>query len=146
MKFVENQKLLHVINSEDIGLFVVAFKKTQAHHSIAEGKGIHEAVVGVEAQFLLSTRNTQGNLCHGNLDIITVDITNDQGQDCAEEVRIQDNKDGTYEISYLVWEVDEYSVVVKLNGEHVPGSPFALDVKSQLKVRLPPLGSPGLPI
>ena len=145
LTFVENQRLLHVINSEDIGLFVVAFKKTEARHSIAKGKGIHEAVVGVEAQFILSTRNAQGRLCHGNLDIITVDITNNQGQDCAEEVRIQDNKDGTYEIYYLVWQVDEYSVAVKLNGEHIPGSPFALYVKgSQLKVRLPPLGSSGL--
>ena len=146
LKFVENQKLLHVINSEEIGLFVVAFKKTEAHHSIARGKGIHEAVVGVEAHFILSTRNAQGSLRHGNLDIVTVDVTNDQRQDCAEEVRIHDNKDGTYEISYLVWQVDEYSVVVKLNGEHVPGSPFALDVKSPLEVRLPPLGSAGLAI
>lgn len=147
LTFVKNQKLLHVINSEDIGLFVVAFKKTEARHSIAKGKGIHEAVVGVEGQFILSTRNAQGSLCHGNLDIVTADITNGQGQDCAEEVRIQDNKDGTYEINYLVWKVDEYSVAVKLNGEHVPGSPFALDVKgSLLKVGLPPLESPGMAI
>lgn len=144
LKFVENQMLLHAVNTEEIGLFEVTFKKTKAHHSITEGKGIKEAIVGVEAQFVLSTRNAQGSVCHGNHDSIKLEITNDQGQNYATEVGIQDNKDGTYNISYSVLEVGKYSAVVKLNGEHVLGSPFALDVKSQELKAVPPLGRPGL--
>ena len=142
-KFVENQKLLDVVNTSEIGLFVVKYKKTEAHRSSVKGKGIQEAIAGVEAQFVVSTGNSE-SLYHGILDSVTVEITNDHDHDCATEVRIWDNKDGTYKISYLVQKVGKYNAFVKLNGENVPGSPFALYVKSQEIKGMLPLGSPDL--
>ena len=83
--FVENTKLMDRINSEGIGSFKTFLT--------AEGKGISEVIVGLEAQFVVSTRNTKGEQCYYKCDNITVKITNRQGHSCATKVRVQDNKD-----------------------------------------------------
>lgn len=59
-----------------------------------------EAIVELEAQFVLTTKTT-----------------------------VQDNKDGSYKISYFSKEAAKCEVSVKVNGEHIPGSPFAVQVK-----------------
>ena len=69
--------------------------------SNAEGKGINEVIVGLEAQFVLTTRSAEGEQCYEARDFVTVEIRNQQGQDCATKARVQDNKDGSYKFSYF---------------------------------------------
>ena len=79
------------MKSEGIGSFKTYFSKTRANQSRAEGKGTSEAVVGLEAQSVLTTRNAEGERCYDEDDHVTVEIKASQGQDYATEVRVQDN-------------------------------------------------------
>ena len=126
--FVKNQKLLDDVSAEKIGC-VKRFSETRPHLSSAEGKGIIEATVGLEAEFELTTRNAEGEQCYEERDCVTVEIRNQQGHDCATEARVQDNKDGTYKISYFAKETGKCELAVKINEEHVCGSLFNIQVK-----------------
>jgi len=126
---VENQKLLNIVNTAEIGSLEI-LHQTKASQCIAEGKGLEEGTVGGEAQFVLTTRNAQGRQCYNKHDRVTVEIWNEQGRECATEVRINDNEDGSYKVSYSPKEQGRYKVTVKVNGGHVLGSPFT--IKGQL--------------
>ena len=127
--FVENETLLRKAINEGIGSFQTFIPKTSAKQSKAEGKGINEVVVGLEAEFVLTTRNAEGKQCYDERDCVTVEIRNHKGQDSATKARVQDNNDGSYNISYLAKETGKCKVSVKLNEKHVYSSPFAVQVK-----------------
>ena len=128
--FKENESLMRKANSEGIcSLETFLLSKTIAKQSCVEGKANTEATVGLEAKIALTTRNAQGEQCYEGRDFVTVEITNRQGLDCATKAQVQDNKDGTYKISYFAKETGTCQASVKVNGEHVCGSPFEVQVK-----------------
>ena len=59
-----------------------------------------------------------------------MEISNEQRRECAAEAQINDNKDGLYQISYSPRDQGRYKVTIKVNGEHVGGSPCTVQVKS----------------
>ena len=122
--FVENHKLFDLVSAEQIG-----YLETRAQQSSADGKGISEAIVGLEAQLVVTTRNKKCQSSYDNNDCVTLEISNRQGDNCAAEVQVQDNKDGTYKIKYFAKETGTCSASVKVNGEHIRGSPFEVQVK-----------------
>jgi len=128
LAFVENEKLLTAVDTEEIGSLEI-LHQTKASQCIAEGKGLEEGTVGGEAQFVLTTRNAQARQCYNRHDCVTVEIRDEQGRECATEVRINDNKDGTYKITYSPKEQGRYKVTVKINGGHVLGSPFIVKIQ-----------------
>jgi len=126
--FVPNQKMLKTVNTEEIGTLEI-LNETRASQSVVEGKGIQEGTVGVEAQFVLTTKNAVGGQCYSKHDRVTVEIMDEQGRECATEVQINDNNDGNYKISYSLKDQGKYKVTVKVNGKHVLNSPFSIEVK-----------------
>ena len=128
LTFVENEKLLTTLNAEEIGSLEI-LHQTKASQCIAEGKGLEEGTVGREARFVLTTRNAQERQSYNKHDRVTIEISDEQGRECATEVRINDNKDGIYNISYCPKEQGRYKVTVKVNGGHVLGSPFTVKVQ-----------------
>ena len=126
--FVGNQKMLEIVNAEEIGTLKL-LQQTEANQSVAEGKGLEEGTVGSEAQFVLTTKNAEGRQCHNKHDHVTVEISEEQGRECVTEVRITDNKDGSYKISYSPKDQGKYIVSVKVNGKHICKSPFSVQVK-----------------
>ena len=126
--FVENQKMLDTVSTEEIGTLQMP-QQTKASQSIAEGKLLEEGIVHREAQFILTTRNAEGRQCYNERDHVTVEIWDEQGRECATEVRINDNKDGLYQISYSPRDEGRCKVIVKVNGQHVCNSPFTVQVK-----------------
>ena len=126
--FVPNQKMSRTVNTEEIGTLKI-LHQTEASQSVAEGKGLKEGTVGVEAQFVLTTRNAEGEQCYNKHDRVTVEIWDEQGRECATKLRINDNKDGSYKISYSPKDQGKYKVTVKVNCKHVLDSPFSIDVK-----------------
>ena len=125
--FVKNHKLFDLVSLEQIG----SLKESQARaqQSSADGKGISEAIVGLEAQLVVTTRNKKCQQCYDNNDCVTLEVRNREGDNCAAEVQVQDNKDGTYKIKYFAKETGTCSASVKVNGEHIRGSPFEVQVK-----------------
>ena len=128
--FVQNQKLLDTVNSEEIGILEIRHQ-TKASQSIAEGKGLNETFAGHETQFTLTTKTAEGRQCYNKRDCVTVEIRDQRGRECGTEVRISDNKNGQYKISYSLKEQGKYSIIIKVNGEHVRGSPYDLLVKAR---------------
>ena len=126
--FVPNLEMLKTVNTEEIGTLKI-LQETEASQSVAEGKGLQEGCVGVDTQFVLTTKNVKREQCYNKHDRVTVEIRDEQGRECATEVRINDNKDGSYKISYSPNDQGKYKVTVKVNGKHILDSPFSIDVK-----------------
>ena len=127
--FEESKALKTKAIHEGIGSIRGFLSKTRADQATAVGEGLTEAIVGIQAKFVLTTRNAEGRQCHDERDRVTVEIKNQQGHDCATEVRVQDIKDGSYKVSYFSKETGRCKAEVKLNEEHIPGSPFPVRVK-----------------
>ena len=70
--FMKNQTLLDHVSAEQIGcLQKSTYPKTRVRTSqIAEGKGISEATVGLEAQIVVTTRNAQGEQCYEEFETV----------------------------------------------------------------------------
>ena len=123
--FVENQKMVDIINVEEIGFLEEPYQ-TEASESLAEGEGLKEGTVGRKAQFNLITRNAKRKQGYDERDRVTVEIKDEQEQECVTEVRIHDNKDGMYNISYYPRVQGTMKVLVKVNWEHIHESPFTV--------------------
>ena len=126
--FVENQKMLDVVNGEKIG-FLEELDRTKPKESLAKGEGLKEGTVGRKAQFNVITRNAERKQWYNEQDRVTVEIKDEQGQECVTEVRIDDNKDGIYNIRYFPRVQRTIKLLVKVNGVHIHGSPFTVIVK-----------------
>ena len=127
--FFANKSLMAKANSEGVGSLKQIISQTKSSNSKAEGNGITDVTVGLEAQFVLTTRNAKNEQCYEQCDIVTVEIRNGDDRECATEAQVQDNKDGSYNISYFAKEAGTCQTSVMVNGEHVSGSPFTVQVK-----------------
>ena len=126
--FVENHKMLDIVNAEEIGFWKEPYR-TKAGDSLAEGQGLKEGIVARKAQFNLITRNAGRKQGYNEQDRVSVEINDEKERECVTEVRIDDNKDGIYNISYFPSVQRTIKLLVKVNGEHIHGSPFAVIVK-----------------
>ena len=127
--FIKNEKLSDHVSVEQLGCFKCFLTNSIPQQSSTKGKGIREATVGLEARIVVTTRNAQGEQCYEERVCVTLEIRNRQGHDCATKAQVQDNKDGTYKISNFAKETGTCQASVKVNGEHVRGSPFQVQVK-----------------
>ena len=123
--FVENYKLFNTVKTEQIGILK---KPTKAGHCDIEGKGLEEGIALREAHFTLTTKDTEGRQCYNERDHVTVEIRDEQGRECTSEIQINDCKDGLYQVRYSPRDPGKCQVTVKVNGEHVRDSPFAVQV------------------
>ena len=127
--FLENQRVREVVNGEEIGS-VEDLCGTKVSELVAEGEGLKEGTVGRRAQFNLITRNAEKRQLYDQRDSVTAEIKDEQGRECLAEVRIDDNKNGIYKIRYYPRVQGTLTLLVKVNGEHIRGSPFTVIVKA----------------
>ena len=123
--FVENYKLFNTVKTEQIGTLK---KPTKASHCDTEGKGLECGIALRESHFTLTTKDTEGRQCYNEGDHVTVEIRDEQGRECTSEIQINDCKDGLYQVSYFPRDPGKCLVTVKVSGEHVRDSPFAVQV------------------
>ena len=140
--FVQNQKLLDTVTNEEIGILEI-LQQTKGSQSIAEGEGLNETFAQLETEFTLTTKTAEGRQCYNKRDRVTLEIRDERGLDCGTEVRISDDKNGQYKISYSLKEQGRYSIIIKVNGEHVRGSPYDLLVKAREPFQFKPVLSFG---
>ena len=126
--FEENQKMHDIVNMEEIG-FLKEANRTKPIESLVEGEGLKEGTVGRKAKFNLITRNAEKKQRHDERNRVTVEIKDEKGQECVTEVRVEDNKDGIYNITYYPRVQGTFELLVKVNGQHIGGSPFTVIVK-----------------
>ena len=75
--FFANKSSMAKANGEGVRSLKQIISQTKSSNSKAEGKGITDVTVGLEAQFVLTTRNAENELCYKKSDIVTVEIKND---------------------------------------------------------------------
>ena len=126
--FIKNQKMLDVVKEEEIGSLEKPYR-TKSSESVAEGEGLIEGIVARKAQFNLTTRNAERNQWYDERDCVTVEFKDEQGQECVTEVKVEDMKDGTYNVSFYPRVQGTFKLYVKVNEEHIRGSPFTMSVK-----------------
>ena len=126
--FVENHKMLDIVNAEEIGFWKEPYR-TKAGDSLAEGEGLKEGIVARKAQFNLITRNAEKKQGYNKHDRVTVKIKDKQAQECVTQGRIYDNKDGTYKITCYPRVQGTFKLLVKVNGKHISCSPFTVILK-----------------
>ena len=133
--FLKNQKFFDYVCRKTIGTLKFFPTKTRPHLSDATGRGLTQACEGLKAYIILTTRNREGEQCYQKHDCVTV-VGGDSYSEKELETQIQDNEDGTYEISYFPefkrqgFKPPE-SLKIQINGEHVHGSPFAVSVDTR---------------
>lgn len=90
----------------------------------AYGPGLSHGTVDKTADFSIDTRGA-GN---GALNLTI------EGP-CEARIECKDNQDGTCNVSYLPTMPGEYMINILFQGEHIPGSPFKANIKSDLDIR-----------
>ena len=138
--FQRNEKLFNDVYARQLGFLK---RKTCPKESTVEGKGISEGTVGLKAEIVVKTRNIQGKQFYDENNHVTMEIRNHERYDCSTKPQNHDNKDGSYKISYFAKERGPCQASVKVNGEHVRGSPFKTELKPRLFKPVLSFGKPG---
>ena len=94
--------------------------------SVAEGQGLKEAEQGVETNFTVTTRDSEGKQFYSEQEQVTVTISSPTGE---EEIQITDCKDGNYTVHYKPKSVGRHDVAIDINGWPLTGSPWRVNVK-----------------
>ena len=128
LAFIKNQKLLDVVNGEEIGS-IEKLHQTKSSESVAEGEGLKEGIVARKARFNLITRNAERKQWYDEHDRVTVELKDEQERECVTEVTVEDMKDGTYHVSFYPTVQGTFKLYVKVNEENIRGSPFKTSVK-----------------
>uniref|UniRef100_A0A2I3G7S7 Filamin A n=1 Tax=Nomascus leucogenys TaxID=61853 RepID=A0A2I3G7S7_NOMLE len=94
-------------------------------HVTAYGPGLTHGVVNKPATFTVNTKDAG----EGGLSLAI------EGPSKAE-ISCTDNQDGTCSVSYLPVLPGDYSILVKYNEQHIPGSPFTARVTGDDSMRM----------
>jgi filamin len=98
--------------------------KAVAGTTVAEGEGLSKVVAGETGEFVVTTKDANGNVLEkggNNINAAlsgTADIT----------VDVKDNDNGTYNASYVPTKVGDYTLNVKLDSDGIKDSPFTVAV------------------
>ena len=107
----------HIPNSP----FLVSVSTFDSVGCSATGSGLQQAFTGIPAQFVVLAKQ-EGLLKDGTLQIKVKGVVNDM--ECR--VRARDNRNGSYNIAYLVHNPGAYLISILAKDKPIPGSPFRL--------------------
>ncbi|CAK9811186.1 cher [Anthophora plagiata] len=98
---------------------VLPLFKSDASKITSKGMGLKKAYLGKQNQFTVNASDAGNN-------ILYVGVYGPKGP--CDEVFVKHTGRNNYNVSYLVRERGEYIVIVKWGDEHIPGSPYKVDV------------------
>ena len=105
--------------------------------SYATGKGLEVAVRGEIATAIVHVCDEEGRVCPEPVKSLTCDLTSETNRDKMKG-SVKKREDGQFEMSYQASSRGRHQLHIKVEGEHIKGSPFSVTVK--LPVR--ELGTP----
>ncbi|KAL4647753.1 tripartite motif-containing protein 3-like [Arapaima gigas] len=125
----ENAHLDCLVETEGLrrsiqNLGVLVTTAAVGHTSIAAGEGLRHALVGQPATVTVTTKDKDGELVRTGNAELQAELLGPDG--VCVEAEVTDNKNGTYEIGYMLRTEGEYSFSLLLYGRPVRGSPFRL--------------------
>ncbi|XP_017790600.1 PREDICTED: filamin-A [Habropoda laboriosa] len=98
---------------------VLPLFKSDASKITSKGMGLKKAYLGKQNQFAVNASDAGNN-------ILYVGVYGPKGP--CDEVFVKHTGRNNYNVSYLVRERGEYIVIVKWGDEHIPGSPYKVEV------------------
>ncbi|XP_018396443.1 PREDICTED: filamin-A isoform X1 [Cyphomyrmex costatus] len=98
---------------------VLPLFKSDAGRVTSKGMGLKKAYLGKQNQFTVHAGDAGNN-------ILYVGVYGPKGP--CEEVFVKHTGRNNYNVSYLVRERGEYIVIVKWGDDHIPGSPYKVEV------------------
>ncbi|XP_076762357.1 filamin-A-like isoform X2 [Xylocopa sonorina] len=98
---------------------VLPLFKSDASKVTSKGMGLKKAYMGKQNQFTVNASDAGNN-------ILYVGVYGPKGP--CDEVFVKHTGRNNYNVSYLVRERGEYIVIVKWGDDHIPGSPYKVDV------------------
>ena len=94
--------------------------------SFAEVASLEDVREKLETNFTIVTRNSDGEQCYLEEDVIKVNILNPAGDQL--ETEIKDTKDGKYTVTYTPQWAGQHRVDIQVNGQPLTGSPWFVQV------------------
>ncbi|KAL6438960.1 hypothetical protein ACFW04_003771 [Cataglyphis niger] len=107
-----------ISKSKQTGPILPLFK-SDASKVTSKGMGLKKAYLGKQNQFTVNAGDAGNN-------ILFVGVYGPKGP--CEEVFVKHTGRNNYNVSYLVRERGEYIVIVKWGDDHIPGSPYKVEV------------------
>jgi tripartite motif-containing protein 2/3/tripartite motif-containing protein 71 len=105
------------------------------------GKGAQVAAVGETSTAILKACDSEGTPCKGPIEALKCEVMSER-TDTRASCSVERRGQSQYEISYLPTIKGRHLLHVKVEGQHVRGSPFPIAVKSSIEK----LGTPVLTI
>ena len=96
--------------------------------SYVTGKGLEVAVQGEKATAIVHVCDEEGRVCPEPVESLTCELTSDTNRDRIK-VSVKKIKDGQFEMSYQATSRGRHQLHIKVEGEHIKGSPFSVTVK-----------------
>ena len=124
VNFVKNGELCEILRQSPPGFFHGI--PTDPSSSTAEGEGLHGAQCGETAEFTVSSKDADGELCYSQQDRVSVRIRTAAGREV--EAHVESNADGRYRVTYTPMKYGESLVTVRVNGHVLRGSPWRVHV------------------
>lgn len=93
--------------------------KSDASKVTSKGMGLKKAYMGKQNQFTLGAADAGNN-------ILYIGIYGPKGP--CDEVLVKHTGRNNYSVNYLVRDRGEYILIIKWGEDHIPGSPFKIDV------------------
>ena len=119
-----NDKLVETLVHDLPGRLVVS--NTDHLQSVAEGRGLQEADAGKEADFIITTKDSNEKQCYDEDDRLIVKIETSSGVELDH--KITHRKDGEYSVTYTPDCVGQHDVEIEVNGQPLPGNPWPVHV------------------
>ena len=94
--------------------------------SLAEVASLKDVREKTETNFTIVTRNSDGEQCYHEKDVIKVSILSPAG--VQVETEIKDTKDGKYTVTYTPQCVGQHGVEIQVNGQPLTCSPWTVQV------------------
>eukprot|EP01130_Rhizamoeba_saxonica_P018634 TRINITY_DN9396_c0_g1_i2.p1 TRINITY_DN9396_c0_g1~~TRINITY_DN9396_c0_g1_i2.p1 ORF type:complete len:658 (-),score=145.55 TRINITY_DN9396_c0_g1_i2:19-1992(-) len=92
--------------------------------------GLESPSIGKESQFVVTTKNDEGNNLNTGRDTLEVHVSN--GIHSASNIEIVDELNGKYTVKYIVNQPGEYEIAVLLFGQHINDSPFSVETTDEV--------------
>ncbi|CAH3151965.1 unnamed protein product, partial [Porites lobata] len=104
----------------------IVVSDTDPSLSLAEVASLKDLREKTETNFTIVTRNSDGEQCYQEKDVIKVNILSPSGD--ALETEIKDTKDDKYTVTYTPQCVGQHGVEIQVNGQPLTDSPWVVQV------------------
>ena len=118
---------VHYMVEQKVKIFDrIVVSATDPSLSLAEVASLKDVREKTEANFNIVTRNSDGEQCYHEEDVIEVNIMTPA--DDQLETEIKDSKDGKYTVTFTPQCVGKHRVEIQVNGQPLTGSPWVVQV------------------